>query len=124
MGIYTRSSVLSVGSAVLVLAGAMVCALPALWLGINLGYYPSRMVCTPETGYGSGCYEGGMEIAFVVFSFVWLPCAGVSLYATLRFRLVGTWIRRWWPFLAFSVLTVLFVAAGIFSALSDPYAHF
>ncbi|WP_342025043.1 hypothetical protein AAE021_07780 [Arthrobacter citreus] len=122
MGRYDRSKLLSRGAAALILAGVALCALPALWFGINLGDYPTRMHCTPETGYGSGCYELELEIALVFFAVVVLPWAGFSLYLTLRARKGRTWLGRWWPFLGFSLLTVALVAAGAISALNDPYA--
>ncbi|MET4062143.1 hypothetical protein ABIB35_003723 [Arthrobacter sp. UYP6] len=123
MGTYAGSRVLSAGAAALILAGVALCALPALWFGMNLGHYPTRMVCTPETGYGSGCDELGFEIALMLFALISLPWAGFSLYATLRFREGRTWVWRWWPFVVFSLLTVLLVGACVVSALSDPYAY-
>ena len=42
------------------IVGAVICLLPAGMAGASLGYFPSRMVCTSETGYGSGCDEGGL----------------------------------------------------------------
>ncbi|WP_255865460.1 hypothetical protein [Arthrobacter jinronghuae] len=102
----------------------LICALPALLFGTNLGFYPTRMVCTPETGYGSGCDEGGMELSLIIFAFVALPWAGFSLYLTIRVRQGRTWLQRWWPFAAFSLLTALFVVAGMVSALSEPDAYF
>ena len=119
-----RSGVLSKGAAGVILAGIILCAFPAAWFGLALGYYPSRMVCAPETGYGSGCDEMGSAIAPMVFAFVVLPWAGLSLYLTLRVRQGNTRIRRWWPFSAFSVLTAAAVGARVLSALSDPYAYF
>jgi hypothetical protein len=122
MGRCDRSKLLSRGAAALILAGVALCALPALLFGANLAEYPRRMHCTPETGYGSGCYELELEIALVFFAVVVLPWAGFSLYLTLRARKGRTWLGRWWPFLGFSLLTVALVAAGAISALNDPYA--
>ncbi|GAA3288100.1 hypothetical protein GCM10017708_38160 [Arthrobacter citreus] len=45
------------------------------------GVYPTRMVCTPETGYGSGCDELGLAIPLMAFALVALPWAG---FQTLR----------------------------------------
>ncbi|MDM7989084.1 hypothetical protein [Arthrobacter sp. zg-Y877] len=112
------------GTAGLILAGVLLCALPALMFGMTLGHYPSRMVCTPETGYGSGCDEGGMEITLIVFAVVALSWAGFSLSLTKGFRQGGSWVRRWWPFLVFSLFTALFVVVGVVSALSEPDAYF
>ena len=124
MGTYERPGNLSKGAAGVILAGVILCAFPALWFGLTLGFYPTRMVCTPETGYGSGCDEMGMEIALMVFAFVALPWAGFSLYLTIRVRQGRTWVQRWWPFSAFTLLTALTVAAGMVSALNDPDAYF
>lgn len=122
MGKYDRSKLLSMGAAGLILAGVALCAVPALWFGINLGEYPTRMQCTPETGYGSGCYELGLEIALMFFAVVVLPWTAFSLYLTLRARQGRSWLGRWWPFLGFSLLTVLTVTVGAISALTDPYS--
>ena len=121
---YERTGMLSKGAAGIILAGVIFCALPALWLGLTLGFYPTRMVCTPETGYGSGCDELGLAIPLMAFALVALPWAGFSLYLTIRLRQGRTWIQRWWPLSVFSVLTAGMVAAGVASALSDPYAYF
>jgi hypothetical protein len=48
--------------------GAVICLPAAAFFGFALGYYPSKMECTPEA-MGSGCYEGDLLYAslFVVF---------------------------------------------------------
>lgn len=114
----------SIGTAGFILVGVIVCALPALLLGTSLGYYPSRMVCTPETGYGSGCYEGDLEIALFLFALFFLPWAGISVSATVRFRQELNPVQKWWPVMALCTLTALIIGAATLSGLLKPDEYF
>ena len=123
MGTSDYSTKASIGTAAFILVGVIVCALPALFFGTNLGYYPSRMVCTPETGYGSGCDEGGMELSLFLFALVFLPWAGISVNATVRFR-QGPPLRKWWPLGVLCALMALTIGAAALSGLLNPDEYF
>lgn len=100
-------------SAVGILAAALVCALPGALFGTYLGAAPNRMVCTPATGYGSGCDEGELQITLLVFGILFLVCAAFSAALTKAYRSdLPPW-RQWLPFTLFCVFVL---AAVVFSA--------
>ncbi|MFC8041297.1 hypothetical protein ACFUOZ_18255 [Paenarthrobacter sp. NPDC057355] len=61
-----------IASIVLAVVGTVLSLPVAALLGFALGFYPTRMECTTET-LGSGCYEGDLLNAAVLFALVFLP---------------------------------------------------
>ncbi|MFJ4229208.1 hypothetical protein ACIPYV_16725 [Paenarthrobacter nicotinovorans] len=61
-----------IASIVLAVVGAVLSLPLAALMGFALGFYPSRMECTNET-LGSGCYEGDLLNAAILFALVFLP---------------------------------------------------
>jgi hypothetical protein len=93
-------------SVVFILGGAVVCLPFAAWFGMYLGLHPYRMVCTPETGYGSGCYEGELLFALIIAAAVFSVCAVFGSILTKLFRYDLPPRRMWWPFLVFCGLVI------------------
>jgi hypothetical protein len=73
-------------SAVFILGSVVVCLPFTAWFGMYLGLHPYRMVCTPDTGYGSGCYESELLFASLFSGAVFAGCAVVSSTLTRLFR--------------------------------------
>ena len=109
-----------IGSTVGILAGTVLCLLPAAMFGTALGTYPNRMVCTPATGYGSGCYEGDLMISFFVFGFVFVFCAAFCFALTKAYRYNLPKWRRWLPFEAFCFVVLMTVAVLAFTLGKAP----
>ena len=109
-----------IGSTIGILSGTIVCLLPAAMFGTALGTYPNRMVCTPATGYGSGCDEGDLMISFVVFGFVFLFCAAFCFALTKAYRYsLPNW-RRWLPFEVFCGTVLMTVVVLAFTMGTAP----
>ena len=104
-----------IGSTIAILAGTVLCLLPAAFFGTALGTYPNRMVCTTETGYGSGCYEGELMLSGLAFGFVFLFCAAFCFALTMAYRdNLPKW-RKWLPFEVFAGVVLMTVAALAFT---------
>ena len=77
------------------------------------------MVCTPETGYGSGCDEGELQITLLVFGILFLACSAFSAALTKAYRSdLPPW-RQWLPFTLFCVFVL---AAVVFSTFTSAVA--
>lgn len=109
-----------IGSAIAILTGAVLCLLPAATFGTALGTYPNRMVCTPATGYGSGCYEGDLMISLMVFGFLFLFCAAFAFALTMAYRHDLPKRRKWMPFAAFCILVLMTVVVFAFTMGAAP----
>ena len=109
-----------VGSIIAILAGAALCLLPAAMFGTALGTYPTRMVCTQATGYGSGCYEGDLMSTFFVFGFVFLFCTAFCFALTKAYRYNLPKGRRWLPFQVFCCIVLMTVAVFAFTMGTEP----
>lgn len=113
-----------IATALVSLAGALLSAPPAALFGAALGYYPNRMQCTPETGYGSGCYEGELLIAVLIFGAIFLPLATLSFLLTRSYRQSRGAGANWWPFAVQSLLPLVIAAGFMLSALANPNEYF
>lgn len=109
-----------IGSTIGILAGTVLCLLPAAMFGTALGTYTNRMVCTPATGYGSGCYEGDLMISFFVFGFVFLFCAAFCFALTKAYRYNLPKWRRWLPFEVFCFIVLMTVTVLAFTMGTAP----
>lgn len=109
-----------IGSTIGILAGAAVCLLPAAMFGTALGTYPNRMICTPATGYGSGCYEGDLMISLMVFGFLFLFCAAFAFALTKAYRYNLPKWRMWLPFEAFCIIVLMTVVVLSFTTGTAP----
>ena len=109
-----------IGSTIGILAGAVVCLLPAAMFRTALGTYPNRMACTPATGYGSGCSEGDLMISFFVFGFVFLFCAAFCFALTKAYRYNLPKWRRWLPFEVFCFIVLMTVTVLAFITGTAP----
>ena len=114
----------STSAVALSIVGTLLCALPAVFLGLSLGYYPSRMVCTPETGGGSGCYEGDLLYSGVFFLVLFIPIALGSYTLTKTHRRHTSRIAKWWPFVQLVVVTLTIVGSYMMSGLMNPDEYF
>lgn len=103
-------------SAVGILAAALFCALPGALFGTYLGAAPNRMVCTPATGYGSGCDEGELLLTLLLFGVLFLTCAAFSAGLTKAYRSnLPSW-RQWLPFTLFCVIVLAVVLVSAVAA--------
>ncbi|GAB3542056.1 hypothetical protein GCM10027403_34310 [Arthrobacter tecti] len=114
----------STSAIALSVAGTLLCALPAALVGMALGYYPSRMVCTPETGGGSGCYEGELLYAGIFFLALFTPFALGSYTLTKGHRRHTSQIVKWWPFGQLVGVTLTIVGIYTTSGLLNPNEYF
>lgn len=105
------------------IVATIICAAPAAMVGFALGDFPTRMVCTPETGYGSGCDEGFLLFAGIFFLALFVPAAFGSASLTLTYRHYANRGMRWWPFTLLVAVTLLIVAVFGISVLLDPHAQ-
>lgn len=55
------------------LLGAAVSVLPTMFVAFGAWEWSNRMICTDETGWGSGCYENELAISIVIFLIAFLP---------------------------------------------------
>lgn len=110
-------------SVALSLVGAVV-SLPAAGLfGAALGFYPSRMDCTPET-LGSGCYEGELLIASVFFALLFIPFFMASLSVAVRHRKRARQLANWWPFFVLCAVPFSVIVMFVISASANPNEYF
>lgn len=114
------SSRAHMGSAVAILGSAVVCLVPAALFGTYLGAYPSRMVCTPETGYGSGCDEGELTFAAILFGAVFLLFAIAASGLTKAYRYNLPKWRQWLPFTVFCAVVLLVIVVYGSSTAEAP----
>lgn len=107
-------------SAAIILAGVAVCFLPAAALGMYLGLHQYRMVCSSETGGGSGCYEGELMFVSIISGAVFLGCGVFSWALTRVYRYnLEPW-RMWWPFMVFCAATLIVVGAVAIGFAAGP----
>lgn len=107
-------------SAIAILLGVVVCFVPAALFGTYVGLHKYRMVCTPETGYGSGCYEGELLFASIGFGAFFIVYATLSLMLTGVYRRNLPRWRKWLPFTVFCVIVLMTVAVIAFSFGTGP----
>jgi hypothetical protein len=110
-------------SIALSLLGALVCLPAAAFFGFALGHYPSRMECTPQT-MGSGCYEGELLYASVIFAVFFAPFFLASLNVALKHRRKTRPLTNWWPLTVLSAVTLTVVVLAAGSAIANPNEYF
>ena len=110
-------------SIALSLIGAVICVPAAAFFGFALGYYPSRMECTPET-MGSGCYEGDLLYASVIFIVLFAPFFVASLNVALRHRKTSRRLANWWPLSILSAVPLTVIVLSVLSATANPNEYF
>lgn len=64
--------------------GAAVSVLPTMFVAFGAWEWSNRMICTDETGWGSGCYENELAISIVIFLIAFLPFFIPVLIIALR----------------------------------------
>jgi|GEM_PF-5560814 len=108
-------------AAALSLAGAVISLPAAGFLGLALGSYPFRVECTPDT-LGSGCYEGELEIAAVIFTLVFSPFVLSTLVLACLNRKSRRRAATWAPVLGLCAvaLIVVTVCAVLMGTSSSP----
>ncbi|WP_146112193.1 MULTISPECIES: hypothetical protein [unclassified Arthrobacter] len=102
-----------IASMVLGVVGSVLSLPVAALLGFALGLYPSRMECTTGT-YGSGCYEGDLLNATILFALVYLPFLLPTVAITQLQRSKG---RRTTDFIPLIVLCVVPAAVIVLCAV-------
>jgi amino acid transporter len=95
----------------------------AAFLGFALGYYPSRMECTPQT-MGSGCYEGDLLYASVIFTVLFAPFFVAALNVALRHRKTSRQLANWWPLSVLSAVPITVIVLCLLSATANPNEYF
>lgn len=90
--------------AVIGVLGAAVAIPATFFLAWGLHEWFTRMDCSAETGWGSGCYEGELAITAVAFGILYLPFFIPSLAMALLNRKGGP--ANWWPFLVLCAVPV------------------
>lgn len=110
-------------SIALSLIGAVICVPAAAFVGFALGYYPSRMECRPQT-MGSGCYEGDLLYASVVFAVLFAPFFLASLNVALRHRTRSRRLANWWPLSVLSAVPLTVIVLTVLSATANPNEYF
>lgn len=118
-----RLTVVQKWSIALSLIGAVICVPAAAFFGFALGHFPSRMECAPETT-GSGCYEGDLLYASIIFIVLFTPFFLVSLNIALRHRKTSRRLANWWPLSVLSAVTLTVIALSILSATANPNEYF
>ncbi|TDK24093.1 hypothetical protein E2F48_15050 [Arthrobacter crusticola] len=78
------------------------------------------MVCTSETGYGSGCYEGELMIVSVLFGAFFLMHATFSSIITEAYGYNLSTRRKWWPVTVSCVPVLMTVAVVAFNFAIGP----
>ena len=69
------------------------------------------MVCTPATGYGSGCDEGELLLSFIFFGVSFLLLAAFALALTRGYRHNLPLSRKWLPFTLYCAIALVTVAS-------------
>jgi uncharacterized membrane protein HdeD (DUF308 family) len=110
-------------SIALSLIGAVICVPAAAFFGFALGYYPSRMECTPET-MGSGCYEGDLLYASLFFVVFFVPFFVASLLIALQHRKTSRPMANWWPLVVLCAVPLTVIVLAVVSATANPNEYF
>lgn len=103
--------------------GAVISLPAAGFFGAALGYYPSRMDCTRET-LGSGCYEGELVMASVIFAVLFVPFFMASLSVAVHHRKKTRQLANWWPFFVLCAMPISVIATFVISATDNPTEYF
>ncbi len=103
--------------------GALICVPPAAFFGFALGYYPSRMECATEK-LGSGCYEGDLLFATLIFAIIFAPFFLGSLYFGLKYRRETRPLTNWWPLGVLCAVELTVVALCFSTAIANPHDFF
>lgn len=110
-------------SVALSLIGAVICLPAAAFFGFALGHYPSRMECTPQT-MGSGCYEGDLLYASVIFAVFFAPFFLTFLKVAVKHREETRPLLNWWPLSVLSAVPLTVIVLSVVSAVANPNEYF
>ncbi len=81
------------------------------------------MECAPET-MGSGCYEGDLLYASIIFIVLFTPFFVASLKVALLHHKTSRPLANWWPLSVLSAVTLTVIALSILSATANPNEYF
>ncbi|MFF1252721.1 hypothetical protein ACFVYC_09540 [Pseudarthrobacter sp. NPDC058329] len=81
------------------------------------------MECTPET-MGSGCYEGDLLYATLIFIVFFAPFFMASLNVALRHRKTTRRLVNWWPLSVLSAVPLTVIVLAVLSATANPNEYF
>ena len=108
-----------IASIVLGVVGSVLSLPIAALLGFALGFYPSRMECTNET-LGSGCYEGDLLNATILFAIVFLPFFLPTLFISLHERSRAPEATDLMPLIALCAVPAVVIVVCALLALVAP----
>ena len=107
--------------AVIGVLGAVVAIPATFFLAWGFHEWFTRMDCSAETWWGSGCYEGELGITAVAFGILYLPFFIPSLAMALRDRRGG--VGNWWPFLVLcAVPAAILVIASVWFVVNSGHS--
>lgn len=81
------------------------------------------MECTPQT-MGSGCYEGDLLYASVIFIVLFAPFFLAPLNVALRQRKTSRRLANWWPPAVLSAVPLTVIVLSVLSASANPNEYF